>query len=342
MIENQQREIRLAIPSKGVLQKSTAEFLANCGMKIVRRNPRQYEATIPSLPGVKVIFQRPGDIVQGVRQGSLDFGISGLDMVHELAFGEIGSKILILHDALGYGDCSLNLAVPDAAPAKTMQQLAEWATQMAQNGQTLRVATKFPKLTRAFLDEHQISSYKLTSVEGTLEIAPVLGYADMIADLVSTGVTLRDNHLRPLTNGTILSSQSCLIANRHALQEREGALELARTLLEYMEAHLRAENSYTLTANVRGDSPQAIADKMFDKPHISGLQGPTISQVVASSQLPQKERWFAVNIVVQKSDLVEAIAELRSIGGSGVIVSPCTYIFEEEPLRYRQMLEALK
>ncbi len=334
------REIRLAIPSKGVLQKSTAEFLANCGIKIQRRNPRQYEATIPTLKNVKVIFQRPGDIVQGVRQGSLDFGISGLDMVKELAFGEIGSKILILHEALGFGDCSLNLAVPNAAPAQTMAELASWANTLSST-RPLRIATKFPNLTKAFLDEHQIAPYKLTTVEGTLEIAPVLGYADMIADLVSTGITLRDNQLRPLNDGEILYSQACLIANKNALQNRPGALELARTLLEYMEAHLRAANSYIITANIRGDSPQAIADAMYGKPHIGGLQGPTISQVVASSQIPNDETWFAINIVVNKSSLVDAIAELRSIGGSGVIVSPCTYIFEEVPTRYKTLLEAL-
>lgn len=336
-----QREIRLAIPSKGVLQKSTADFLTSCGMKIVRPNPRQYEASIPTLPGVKVIFQRPGDIVQGVRQGSLDFGVSGLDMVHELAFGEIDSKVVILHEALGFGPCSLNLAVPNSAPATNMAELAEWSSGFSEE-RPLRIATKFPKLTQAFLEKHTIKSYKLTSVEGTLEIAPVLGYADMIADLVSTGITLRDNQLRPLTDGTILNSQACLIANVNTLKTRPEALELCRTLLEYMEAHLRAEESYIITANMRGDSPEMIADRMFDKPHIGGLQGPTVSRVVASSNLPQDETWFAVNIVVGKKSLVHAIAELRSIGGSGVIVSPCTYIFEEVPVRYQKLLEILK
>ena len=289
---------------------------------------------------VKVIFQRPGDIVQGVLQGSLDFGISGLDMVQELGFGKIGSKMLILHEALGYGRCSLNLAVPNEAPSETMGELADWAKSLADE-RPLRIATKFPNLTKAFLDRHQIAPYTLTSVEGTLEIAPVLGYADMIADLVSSGITLRDNQLRPLNDGVILNAQACLIANKDALKNRPGALELARTLLEYMEAHLRAEESYIITANIRGDSPEAIADAMFDKPNIGGLQGPTISRVVASAQLPKDETWFAVNIVVHKANLVDAIAEIRSIGGSGVIVAPCTYIFEEVPVRYQTLLEAL-
>ena len=334
-------DIRLALPSKGVLQKDTLDFLAQCGLRIYRPNPRQYAATIPDLANVSVIFQRPGDIVVGVRQGSLDFGITGLDVVHEKAHGRIGSTVLVLHEALGYGGCTLNLAVPEDNSQQTVAQLAAWAQKLGENGRSLRVATKFPKVTADFLSAHNIAPYKLVNVEGPLEIAPALGYADVIVDLVSSGITLRDNHLRPLQDGQLLASQACLIANRQALQARPAVLDLARHLLEYFEAHLRANGSYLVTANVRGDSPEAIADRMEDKPHIRGLQGPTISRVIAHNHLPRHEQWFAVNIVVRKKNLVSAIAELRAIGGSGVIVAPCTYIFEEEPARYRAMLDAL-
>lgn len=335
-------DIRLALPSKGALQRDTEAFLENCGLTIHRPNPRQYAATISGLNGVTVIFQRPADILSGVLQGSLDFGITGLDIVQEMAFGKIGSDLLILHEALDYGQCSLNLAVPESQAVHTMADLAAWASDLAANGRCLRIATKFPNLTRDFLEQHGVTPFKLTAVEGTLEIAPAIGYADMIADLVSTGITLRDNHLRPLRDGQILASQACLIANRQAMQQRPELLEMARKLLEYTEARLRAAGSFLVTANVRGDSPKAIADLMFDKPHIGGLQGPTVSQVVASRHLPQHETWFAVNIVVQKASLVSAIAELRDIGGSGVIVAPCTYIFEEEPARYQALLAALE
>ena len=209
-------------------------------------------------------------------------------------------------------------------------------------GRSLRVATKFPKLTAAYLEKHGVAPVRLINAEGTLEIAPSIGYADMIADLVSTGITLRDNHLRPIEDGEFLQSQACLIANRQALRQRSAVLEVARKLLEYIEAHLRAEGSYLVTANVLGDSPQAIAQLMADKPHISGLQGPTISQVISPQLSKESQNWHSVNIVVQKSKLVNAIAELRQIGGSGVIVSPCTYIFEEEPARYKAMLKALQ
>lgn len=329
-------DIRLALPSKGALSQSTFEFLEACGLKVYRPNPRQYIATIPTMPALTVMFQRPGDIVAGVREGTIDFGITGWDIVAEK--GVNSDDILTLHDTLGYGPCTLNLAVPEKKACPDMAGLRQWAAQLAANGRRLRIATKFPNVTGHFLDNHHIQPYKLVTVEGTLEIAPAIGFADVIADLVSSGVTLRDNHLRPLPDGQILQSQACLIANRQALQQQPAVLDVARQLLEYIEAHLRAEGSFLITANMRGESPVSIAALMRPKQHIGGLQGPTISQVITHDD----SNWFAINIIVPKEDLFAAIAELRSIGGSGVIVTPCKYIFEEEPARYRGMLAALE
>jgi ATP phosphoribosyltransferase len=330
-------DIRLALPSKGALHQGTFDFLANCGLAVFRPNPRQYEATIPGLPGVSVLFQRPSDIVVGVQQGTMDFGITGLDIVAEKAFGS--DEVLTLHDALGFGPCRLHLAVPEASPVTSMAEVADWAAELGENGRSLRVATKFPQLTGQFLDRHQVTNYSLVSVEGTLEIAPAIGYADLISDLVSSGITLRDNHLRPLDDGQILASQATLIANKQALQERPEVLQTARQLLEYIEAHLRAKESHIVTSNIRGESPEAIAAAMFEQPHIGGLQGPTIARVIGREGLDNGLDWYAINIVVHKRDLFAAIRELRAIGGSGVIVAPCTYIFEEEPVRYKAMLE---
>jgi ATP phosphoribosyltransferase len=210
----------------------------------------------------------------------------------------------------------------------------------AATGRALRVATKFPNITTAFLDARDITPYELFSAEGTLEIAPAIGYADVISDLVSTGITLRDNHLHRLEDGEILRSQACLIANRGVLKSRPEVLAMARTLLEYIEAHLRAEDCYTVVANMRGDSAESVARDMFNQPELSGLQGPTISNVFPPG--PTDTGWFAVHIVVKKPNLRSAISALRAVGGSGVIVSPVTYIFEEEPARYRAMLDALE
>ena len=114
---------------------------------------------------------------------------------------------------------------------------------------------------------------------------------------------------------------------------------MGRRLLEYIEAHLRAEGNLLVTANMRGDSPEVIAGKMFTQSVVGGLQGPTISPVMVRDAT---SRWYSVTVVVRRDQLPQAISELRSIGGSGIIVSPVTYIFEEEPPRYKAMLEALK
>jgi ATP phosphoribosyltransferase len=326
--------VRLSLPSKGRLAEDCVEFLAACGLRVYKPNPRQYEATIPALPGLTVLFQRPADIVVSVRDGSVDFGITGIDVIEERR-GENG-QLLMLHEALGFGGCSLRLAVPENwAEVNDVAGLRAYAAGL---NRPLRVATKYPVLTERFLANAGIA-HTLISAEGTLETAPAIGYADMISDLVSSGQTLRDNRLRPLADGLIQNSQAALIANKHELQSHPAALQLARQLLEYFEAFLRARDELAIFANIRGNSPEEIAALVFTQPTIAGLQGPTISRVVVRSGDPN---WHAVNVIVPKAKLFIAVNELRAIGGSGVVVMPVSYIFEEEPPRYSAMLRALE
>ncbi len=325
-------EIRLALPSKGRLAREALDLLARAGLPVYKPNPRQLRADIPALPGLTVLFQRAGDIVVGVRSGSVDFGITGWDMVAER--GEDNPQILPLHRELGFGHCTLDVIVPENWEERTLADLRRRAAGL---GRPLRVATKFPRLSERFLRQHGFDDFKLISAEGALEIAPAIGYADLIIDLVSTGTTLRDNRLRPLADGQILASQACLIANRSRLQNNPQALALARQLLEFIVAHLRAAENSAIFANVRGDSAESIARRMLAQPVLGGLQGPTLSPVITRDG----ENWYAVHIIVRKRQLAQAIAELRAIGGSGVVVAPVTYIFEEEPAEYRQMLAAL-
>jgi len=326
--------IRLSLPSKGRLEIDALDFLSAAGLRVFKPNPRQYQAEVPALPELGIIFQRPADIVVSVRQGSVDFGITGMDVIEEKR-GPNGD-ILILHDSLGFGYCALSLAVPESW--ENVRDIASLKTYSQTLDRPLRVATKFPFLTERFLSRHGIP-HMLISAEGTLETAPTIGYADMISDLVSSGQTLKDNRLRALRDGVIQPSQAALIANRKTLQNNPDALEMARRLLEYIEAHLRAEENLLVIANMRGESPEAIAKKMFEETTVGGLQGPTISPVIVRDT---KQKWFSVSIVVRHADLAHAITELRTIGGSGIIVSPVTYIFEEEPPRYKAMLAALK
>jgi ATP phosphoribosyltransferase len=328
------KPIRLSLPSKGRLEVDALDFLAETGLRVFKPNPRQYEAQVPALPELGIIFQRPGDIVVSVRQGSVDFGITGIDVLEEKR-GENGD-IIILHDTLGFGHCSLKLAVPESWMDVTdIPSLKKYSATL---NRPLRVATKFPVLTERSLKKHDIP-HTLISAEGTLETAPTIGYADIISDLVSSGQTLQDNRLRALPDGLIQPSQAALIANRKNLKENPNTLEMARRLLEYIEAHLRAKENLLVIANMRGSSPEAIASKLFTQTSVGGLQGPTISPIVTRES---NQGWHSVTVVVPRSRLPQAITELRSVGGSGIIVSPVTYIFEEEPPRYNAMLAALK
>jgi len=324
---------RISLPSKGRLADDALNFLDACGLSVYKPNPRQYEALLPALPGLHVLFQRPGDIVVSVREGSVDFGITGLDVVEERKNGD--ANLMVLHDSLNFGNCMLNLAVPEAW--EDVRFVSDLVSRAAELDRPVRVATKYPILASSFLSNHKIP-HTLISAEGTLETAPAIGYADLICDIVSSGQTLRDNRLRPLEDGMLLSSQAVLIANAASLKTRPKALQIARTLLEFFEGHLRANSNLAVFANMRGTSPEAIAELIFNRCSIRGLQGPTISRVIVVNGDPN---WYAVNLIVPRDQIFQAITELRSIGGSGVVVMPVTYIFDEEPPRYTAMLQKL-
>ena len=328
------RKTRISLPSKGRLGEKSKELLANVGFRVYSPNPRQYKATIPRFPQLEVIFQRPSDIVHSVREGSVDFGITGRDIFLEKK-GENG-RILELHQHLGFGKCTLNIIVPSEwEDVNSLNDLSIMETSLKRE---LRIASKFPNLTKQFLKQNSGIRFRIIPAEGTLEIAPTVGYADLIMDIVSTGTTLRDNHLKILQGGEILKSQACLIANKARLRENFATREIAIQLLEVLSAYLRAEEKLAIFANIRGASPEDVAEKIFSQAAIGGLQGPTISQVITR----ERENWYAVHLIVDKSALHEAISEIRSIGGSGVVVSDVNYIFEEEPEELTAMLKALE
>jgi len=320
--------VRMGIPSKGRMASETQEFLNSCGFKI-RRNRQQYIGWLEGYPNIQIVFQRQKDIINGVFNGNLAFGIVGLDILTELTLKD-PNKILIIHDKLSFGTCTLEVSIPEDWKENSIKELK-------QRKQILRIASKFPSLTTEFFNKHELD-FELIKAEGTIEVAPTLGYSDIIVELVSTGQTLKDNRLRRLEDGCILRSQACFIANRKILTENKVVLDLSRTFLEYFEATIRAKNYVSVFINMRGKNPEDIAKKMFTKESLKGLQGPTISPVVSS----EGGSWFAIHIVVEKDKLTETIRALREIGGSGVVVSPTLFIFEEEPVRYKELLKNLE
>lgn len=332
--------IRLALPSKGALERSTLNLLSACGLGVFRPNERQYVGSIPSLPQLTVLFQRAADIFTKVEEGSADLGITGYDVVCEEGAGH--DNVVVICDRLGYGKCSLVLAVPESwVDVSSIEDLAELTLLFKEKGRTLRIATKYPNMTRDWLYEKMIVHFSLVEVQGAMEAAPSMGYADMIADVTSTGTTLRENRLKQITGGTLLKSQACLIGNKKLLQEDENKLETTKIILELIEAHLKAKKYISITANVQGKSADDIGNYLMSNSELrglTGLRGPTIAKVYSDNGVD----WYAVTIVVEQKMLLPAINHLRKAGGTDMTVLSPDYVFGSESGNYQQFLEKLR
>jgi ATP phosphoribosyltransferase len=328
--------LRIVLPSKGEMEAPTLSFLAAAGLPVSRPNPRQYQATMPAVPNAAVVFQRVDDVVNQVADGSADLGIAGLNNVRESQRGR-ESLIVVIED-LGYSTCELVLAVPDTwIDVATIGDLADVAVEFRERGRDLRIATKYRHLTSEFLLRNGITQFTLVDSQGAMEAAPNVGNADLIADLTSSGTTLRENHLKTIVGGTILRSQACLIANRETVGACRDRLAGVRKILELIEARRRAAGFLRITANICGESEEQVAAQIWARPELAGLAGPTVSRVYGQGP----DRWYAVAIVVRDDVLLDAVEHLRAVGGSGVTVLPATYVFENRSLHFERLLEAL-
>ncbi len=329
----------LALPSKGAIAEPTENFLKDCGLKVNRLNPRQYTGTIGMLPDIEVLYQRVTDIVYKVADGTATFGISGLDVVYEHPHDDL----IVIHNALGYGHCSLVVAVPEAwVDVENMGDLAEIALDFRENkGRNLRIATKYTGLTRQFLHRHQIHHFTLVNAEGSIEAAPTIGYADIIVDLTQTGTTLRENHLKQIEDGTVIEAQSCLIGNRRILKQHPAALPTVRVMCEYIDAALTARNFYQLTVDVRGESAEAVTALIAQNPLTRGLLGPTVAPIYSTHRGDSNGTWYTVTIGIGQKNLLPAIEYLRLIGGTNATALPVRYIFMEQSETYQKLLEML-
>jgi ATP phosphoribosyltransferase len=210
--------IRLALPSKGSLGDGATSLLKSAGFKVQRASDRQYVATVAGHPRFEVVFMRPQDIVSQVRDGRCQLGVTGLDLYAEYAGGDADLAVLV--HSLGYGECRLVVAVPEAwIDVSHVIDLVDLSFEFKSRQKTLRISTKYPRLTAAFLSRWGIYHYQLIDSEGALELHPTLGIADVIVDLTSSGTTLRDNRLREIEEGTVLCSAACLIGHAPSLKQ---------------------------------------------------------------------------------------------------------------------------
>jgi len=212
--------ITLAIPSKGRLMEATAELLAKAGFTIDRLGAeRGYRGLLKGLDGVEIAFLSASEIAQNLRDGKVDLGVTGQDLLNEKIPPDDPHVELLVR--LGFGPADVVVAVPECwLDVATMADLDEIAESFYErHGRRLRVATKYHNLTRRFFAEKGVTGYRIVESLGATEGAPAAGIAEIIVDITTTGSTLAANHLKILDDGVILKSCAVLAGRRAALAD---------------------------------------------------------------------------------------------------------------------------
>jgi ATP phosphoribosyltransferase len=278
------RRLRLAIPNKGRLVEPTVRLLRDAGL-VFEAGERALVARVQNYD-LDILFVRTNDIVEFVNDGVAELGITGLDLV-----AESGTDVPQVQ-LLGYGRCRLTIAVPTDSPYQTAEDLAG-----------LRVATSHLALTRKFFEARSIP-VTVIPVSGAAEVAPRLGLAEAIVDLVSTGSTMVVNGLRPLEE--VFASEAVLLANSKALSQDGSVFAQVETMLS---ATLAARDRKYLMMN----APQAKAAELEDL--LPGLESPSVIPLA-------HEGMIAIHAVVEADQVWSLLPRLKAAGASGILILP--------------------
>ena len=220
-------KITIGLPSKGRLKDKAIFFLNNIGLEILlSEKERNYFGKIKNKPNIKIVFLHAKEIIQRLGDGTLDTGISGLDLLNE-SEKNLRNKIYI-EMRLNFGNANLVVAVPnDWIDVQTIADLEEVSFDIRnKSNRRLRVATKYPNLTNNFLISKCVTQYKIIPSLGATETYPFIGSSEIITDITSTGKTLADNNLRILKDGLILKSTACLLISKRSKNKLKNFLGL--------------------------------------------------------------------------------------------------------------------
>lgn len=280
--------LKIALPNKGRLSEEARELFNDAGLEVRAQGDRALTA---SLGGeFEAIFVRAQDIPEFVADGAADAGVTGWDLVSE------SERSLDSRLDLGFGKCRLVVAVREDSPVRGIAELARGT----------RVATVFPRITRAFFESHAVA-VEIVPVSGAAEIAPHLGIADVVVDLTSTGSTLKMNGLRELQ--TVMTSTARLITAPGAAERDQAKGKALVELSSALESVLRARGQRYLMANVPRESLAQV------KEIIPGLNGPTVIDIMNGG------RYVAVHAVVPAATIYRTIASLKALGAEGILVT---------------------
>lgn len=269
--------LRMAVPNKGRLKEPAIALLHDAGLRF-EQTERSLSAPVRNAD-MELLFVRADDIPEMVRDGVADTGITGADLLAEFDDG------LVILEELGFGRCDLAAAVPTNSDCDELDDL---------HGR--RIATSHPNITRRFFKDRNLE-VAVIPLKGSVEVAPKLGVADAIVDLVSTGSTLLVNGLRPI--GTLLSSQAVLIAKTTGPEVEQIALAL--------HAVTAGRNKRYLLLN----APAAAAPDIASI--IPGMDAPTVVPLADPSKV-------AIHSVVAADDVWSVLPALRAVGGHDILV----------------------
>ena len=205
--------LTLAIPSKGRLKEATSGLLLKAGFNIERLGAdRGYRGRLNGSDGVEIAFLSASEIAQNLRDGKVDMGVTGEDLLREKIAPDDPSTELLLR--LGFGPADVVVAVPECwLDVATMADLDEITESFYErHGRRLRAATKYHNLTRRFFAGKGVTGYRIVESLGATEGAPAAGIAEIIVDITTSGATLAANHLKILDDGVILKSTAVLAA----------------------------------------------------------------------------------------------------------------------------------
>lgn len=209
--------IKLGVPSKGRLMEKTFEWFASRGITLSRSaSEREYAGAVDGIANVELVLLSAGEIPRELAAGRIHLGVTGTDLVRE-KLGQWDQQVEALAE-LGFGHADLIIAVPAAwVDVDTLDDLdAAAAAFRARHGFRLRIATKYHRLVRDFLRHAGVADYALVDSQGATEGTVKFETAEAVADITSTGETLRANHLKLLQDGVILRSQATLYRSRTA------------------------------------------------------------------------------------------------------------------------------
>ena len=213
--------INIGLPSKGRLKHDTINIFKKNKLNIYsERGERDLFGYIKKIPNIKIIYLHARECIEQLSLGNIDIGFSGYDLFKESEIN-VQNKILI-NKRYDYGKANLVLAIPDLwIDVQTLLDLDEVADEFKKKKKgLLRVATKYPNLTRQFLYSKGVTQFRLVQSLGSTEVAPFTGTAEIISDITSTGATLKANNLRILKDGKILKSQACLMISKKSLNKK--------------------------------------------------------------------------------------------------------------------------